>query len=731
MTISSDSPTIKTWLRPAIIIGLAAVWLAIGGGLGGSSIPKLSEEQEFDQAAFLPQKAESTEADAERALFDPAISFSAILFLDSVTGDEQVTQLGDFTRTVLEEPLVEGGPTIGDLTVGETFVARSADGKAAIAIVEFDFDRVLDTFDGEFAAQIIAEEFRAAWDDAGIEGDFYLTGGVGVFGDLIGAFGGIDSLLILVALAVVLAILLLVYRSPVLPFFVLTGAVVGLGTATLAVLAMARAGMIDLNGQSQGIMFILVVGATTDYSLLLVARYREELRRYASPYDAMKRAWSRSFAPITASAITVMLALLTLLFSNLTSNQALGPVAAMGIASAYITTLTFLPAILLLGGSRARWAFWPKKPTFHPEDVGHVDTLKAVEKQAGLWGRISRGVATHPRRVWIGALAGLGFFALFLPTFKASGVGDSDQVLGDVESIIGLEVLTQHFDAGTTSPIEIQADEALAAEVSAAALAVDGVSSAYVLTPLIVAGMPPALASDDPIVIDGRVAIDAVTTVAASTNEAKTIVEDIRVAVHAVDPSALVGGEAAVALDINKTTDRDITVIIPLVLLVILLTLMVLLRAIVAPILIVAANVLSFAATLGLSALVFNHLFHFPGSDSAVPLFAFVFLVALGVDYSIFLMSRAREESLQRGTREGIRRSLAVTGGVITSAGIVLAATFGALVVLPLLFLVQMAFIVAAGVLIDTLVVRTLLLPGLIYDIDRVSWWPWHARIKA
>jgi len=722
---------LKTWLRPVAFVSLAFVWLVIGGGLGGSSIPKLSEEQEFDQSAFLPQKAESTEADAERVVFDPATSFPAILLLDGITSDEQVDQLNGFTQAVLEEPLAEGGPTIGDLALSAPVVMLSTDGEAAVAIVEFDFERILDTVDGEFAASLIAQKIRADWDATGIEGDFYLTGGVGVFGDLIGAFGGIDSLLILVALAVVLVILLLVYRSPVLPFFVLSTAVVGLGTATLAVLGMARTGLIDLNGQSQGIMFILVVGATTDYSLLLVSRYREELRRYASPYDAMKRAWRRSLAPITASAVTVMLALLTLLFSNLTSNQALGPVAAMGIASAYITTLTFLPAILLLGGLRARWAFWPKKPTFHPEEVGHVDTLKAIEKHAGLWGKVSRGVATHPRRIWIGALVGLGVFAMFLPTFKASGVGDSDQVLGNVESITGLEVLTQHFDAGTTSPIEIQADEALAAEVVAAALGVDGVSSAYVLTPLIVAGMPPALASDTPIVIDGRVAIDAVTTVAASSNEAKGIVEDLRVAVHSVDPSALVGGDAAVALDVNKTTDRDITVIIPLVLLVILLVLVVLLRAIVAPLVIVGANVLSFAATLGLSALVFNHLFHFPGADSAVPLFAFVFLVALGVDYSIFLMSRAREETLQRGTREGIRRALAVTGGVITSAGIVLAATFGSLIVLPLLFLVQMAFIVAAGVLIDTLVVRTLLLPGLIYDIDRVAWWPWHKKIKV
>ncbi len=723
--------TCPVWVRPLIVISVAVLWCAIGGGVGGSSIPKLSEEQQYDTAAFLPQKVESTEAAGERSLFNPATTIPAILVVDNITSQDQTAELQAFVDDILDQSVTADGTTIGDLVVAPPQVMPSTDGQAVVAILEFDFDSVLVTTDGEFLASTIGTTIRDAWQESGNGGDFYLTGGVGFFADFIGAFGGIDSLLLFVALSVVLAILLLVYRSPVLPFYVLTTAVVGLGTAALAVLGMASSGIVDLNGQSQGIMFILVVGATTDYSLLLVARYREELRRYASPYDAMTRAWKRSFAPITASAVTVILALLTLIFSNLTSNQALGPVAATGILAAYLAALTFLPAILLIGGSHARYAFWPKRPTFHPEDVHHVDSLKTVEKHAGLWGRISRSVAEHPRRTWVAALVGLAVFAVFLPTFKASGVGDSDQILGDIESVDGLDVLAEHFDAGTTSPIQIHVDEAHAAEVMATVQSIDGISTVYELTPLIVQGMPPQIASDSPIVIDGRVAIDAVTNVAANTQEAKDIVVEVRDAVHAADPTALVGGDAAIALDTSTTTERDIRVIIPLVLLVIFLVLILLLRAVVAPLLIVVANVLSFAATLGLSALVFNHLFHFPGSDVAVPLFAFVFLVALGVDYSIFLMSRAREEALSRGTREGVRRALAVTGGVITSAGIVLASTFGALVVLPLLFLVQIAFIVAAGVLIDTLVVRTLLLPGLVYDIDRASWWPWHKAIRA
>jgi putative drug exporter of the RND superfamily len=723
--------TSRNWLRPALVLGLAFFWLVVGGGLGVATEAKLAEQQKYDTAAFLPQGAESTLESAALAPFKTSETFPAIVVLDNVTSPEQVAQLSAFATDVLAQPVTSDGQTIADFIVGTPYVAPSADGTAAMAVFNFGVDTVLTSVDGQFMAVYLSDAIRIAWADAGIQGDFYLTGGVGFFADSITAFGGIDGVLLYVALAIVFLVLLSVYRSPALPIFVLTAAILGLGAASLGVYAMAKSGIVDLNGQSQAIMTILVVGATTDYSLLLVSRYREELRRFASPYDAMRRAWRRSLAPITASAITVILGLLTLLFSNLLSNKALGPVAAMGIAGAYVSALTFLPAVLLIGGARARWVFWPKRPTFHKEKLDHVDSLKAVEAHAGVWGKVSRTVSIHPRRIWVVSLACLGILAMFLPTFKASGVGDTDMFLGKMESIDGLSVLSDHFDAGSTSPIEIVASDARRDQVIAAATSVQGVPTAYALTPQIIAGAPPQVVSDSPLVIDGRVAIDAVTTVASSSAEAKDLVEQVRVAVHAVDPTALVGGSAAVALDTNYTTARDLRVVIPLILAVILIVLMVLLRAIVAPLIIVGANVLSFAATIGLSAIVFNHLFHFIGSDTAVPLFGFVFLVALGVDYSIFLMSRAHEETLRRGSREGIRRALAVTGGVITSAGFVLAATFGALAVLPILFMVQIAFIVAAGVLIDTLVVRTLLVPGVVYDLDRVAWWPWNKGIKA
>ena len=718
----------RTWFRPAVVAAAVVAWLVVGA-VGGPIFGKLSQEQTFDTAAFLPQNAESTEEGLERANFVQADAVPAIFVLDQVTSPSQVAALLQFLEDSMALPIGDGPLTVGDIVTGDPVVFPSPDGTAVAAIVSVPLDVVFQQDGDEFVGIQAVDALRAAWDESGNEGDLYLTGPLGIFADSFTVFSGIEGILLVAAMSVVMVILLIVYRSPVLPFMVLATAGLALTGAGLGVYALAKAGVIEFNAQSQGIMSILVVGATTDYALLLVARYREELRRFASPYSAMKRAWRRSLAPIAASAVTVILCLLILLFSELSSNQSLGPVAAIGIALALVAALTFLPALLLIGGTRARWVFWPKRPAFHPEDVDRADTLAAVEEHAGIWGRVSRMVATRPRRTWVLAAVGLAIAASFLPTLRASGIGDDDVFLSPTESIDGLAIYEQHFTAGEASPIEITAAESSWEEVTATLQGIDGITTAYPLTPSAISGQP-SLEPESPVVVDGRVAINAVAEVNSSSQEAKDLIRVVRDAVHDVDPSALVGGTAAINLDVNLTTERDLTVIVPLVLAVILIVLTLLLRSLVAPLVIVAANVLSFAATLGISAIVFNHILRHPGSDSVVPLFGFVFLVALGVDYSIFLMSRGREEALQRGTREGIRRSLAVTGGVITSAGIVLAATFGAMAVLPILFMVQLAFIVAVGVLIDTLVVRTLLLPGLIHDLGRRSWWPWVGKIR-
>ncbi len=716
------------WFRPVLLAVVVAAWLGLSG-VGGAFFGKLSNEQSYDSASFLPKSAESTLEAAQRATFTTVNDLPAIVLLNDVTSPAQVAQLRQVLADAYTRPLASG-KTVGEVVDGDPIVLPSTDGTAVVAIVNLPFDQAFVQDGDSFLGIEIVDAIRAAWADSGNTGDFYVTGPLGVFADSFAVFGGIDGILLVVAMIVVLVILLIVYRSPVLPFFVLATAGTALSVAGFAVYALSRAGALTFNGQSQGIMSILVVGATTDYSLLLVSRYREELRRTESPYAAMKRAWRRSLAPIAASAVTVILCLLTLLVSDLASTQSLGPVSAIGIAFALVSALTFLPALLLIGGARARWVFWPGRPRFHPEDVDHVDTLAAVERHAGIWGRVSKGVATHPRRTWVAAAIGLAIAAAFLPTFKAGGVGDDQQFLKKSEALTGLEIYAQHFPAGQTSPIEITADAGAASAVVDAVSGIPGITSVAPLTPSLLAGGMPS-PGEAPAVVDGRVAINAISQVNSSSHEATQLVTVVRDAVHAADPTALVGGSAAANLDISKTTDRDISVVVPLVLLVIFVVLSLLLRALVAPVIIVVANVLSFAATIGISAIVFNHVLHHPGSDTAVPLFGFVFLVALGVDYSIFLMSRAREESLARGTREGIRRSLAVTGGVITSAGVVLAATFGSLAVLPVLFLVQIAFIVAFGVLLDTLVVRTLLIPGVIHDIGNRAWWPWTGKIRS
>jgi RND superfamily putative drug exporter len=313
--------------------------------------------------------------------------------------------------------------------------------------------------------------------------------------------------------------------------------------------------------------------------------------------------------------------------------------------------------------------------------------------------------------------------AAFVPTFQASGVSQTDTFRTDVDSVIGQRVLAQHFPAGSGSPAVIIAPGEDLARVVDVTEKVPGIAQVTVLRQQPGAAGAGA-ATGAPVVVDGRVQVRAVLQPAADTPQAQAVVQRLRTAVDQVGTDVLVGGQSAINLDVRTATDRDLRVIVPAVLVVILLVLALLLRSLVAPLLLVVANVLSFGATIGVSALVFNHLLDLPGADPAIPLYAFVFLVALGIDYSIFLMTRVREESRRRGTRTGVLVGLVVTGGVITSAGVVLAATFGALATLPLLFLLQIAFIVAFGVLLDTIVVRSLLVPALAHDLGRRTWWP-------
>ncbi|MGW5130037.1 MMPL family transporter [Streptomyces sp. NPDC004135] len=684
----STAPRRARWLVPLVLL---LVWLGVGGTLGPYA-GKLGEVATNDQAAFLPRSAESTRVLDARAAFDQAETVPAVVVWTAdgqrLTADRQA----EATRAVAAlagEPGVVGRPSPALL---------SDDREALQAVVQLEPDL------GDELPAVLDAVREAARDVPGTTAQ--LAGPAAGQADLSDAFAGIDGLLLGVALGAVLLILLLVYRSVLLPFLIILGSVFALGLACAVVYALAERDVVRVDGQVQGILSILVIGAATDYALLLAARFREELAVRGDRFKAARAAVRRSSGAITASAATVALGLLALLASDLTNNRALGPVGAIGIACAVLTTLTFLPAALALLG---RTAYWPSRPKPPRESA----------EGSGVWRRVAATVDGRPRRTWVVTALVLTACAAFAPSLSSRGVPLDEIFVDDAPSVAAQRTLGDHFPGGSGNPAVIIADADRTAEVTAAARSTDGVASAGAVS---ASGRP---GGGEPLVVDGRVRIDATLKAAADSDAAKATIERLRTRVHAVPGAdALVGGYTAQQYDTQQTAARDRTVIVPVVLAVILLILTALLRSLLVPVLLVATVGLNFLATLGVSALVFEHLLGFSGTDASVPLYGFVFLVALGVDYNIFLMSRVREEALTHGNRRGVLRGLTTTGGVITSAGVVLAATFAALMVIPLAFLVQIAFIVAFGVLLDTLVVRSLLVPALVIDIGPRAWWP-------
>ena len=675
------------WLLPAIV---ALLWLGAAGPLGSLG-GGLTDVQENDSAAFLPDSAESTRVTELQRSFQTSRSLPVILLWEGedTLDPQQLRQIADRVSQATR--------IAGDALTGEASPPiPSEDGEAVQAVLPVDPDL------GDRLPEVVAD-LRALDPVDGTTS--FVTGPGASFSDFADGFSGIDGLLLLAAFGVVLLILLVVYRSPLLPLLVIGTAGLALSASMAAAYLLAREGWIAVNGQSQGIASILVVGAATDYGLLLVARYREELRQEQSKYTAMRIALRQSWAPIVASGATVILGVLCLLASDLGSNRGLGPISAVSVLLAMVAALTFLPAVLVLLGRAAFWPFRPRYGTEHPRGRG--------------WDRVAALVGRRPGRVLIWSLVGLFVAAAFAPTFDAEGIPLSQAVRGGTESATGQEALARHYDAGGASPAVIITPADGWQDVAAAAGEVAGVASVAPFTGSDRPGQP-----GDPVVVDGLVRLDATLAEAPDSDQALTTVQDLRTAVSGADAAALVGGTTAGDLDTRETGARDLRVIVPSVLLVITLVLAVLLRSIVAPLLLVATVVLSVGATVGVAALLFDDVLGFPGSDPGILLVGFVFLVALGIDYNIFLMTRAREESAVHGTKDGVLRALSVTGGVITSAGLVLAATFGALAVLPLVLLSQLAFLVGFGVLLDTFVVRSLVVPAAVHLIGDRVWWP-------
>ncbi|MFG3712336.1 MMPL family transporter [Micromonospora sp. NPDC047730] len=678
-----------------VAVAVVLAWLVVGAVAGPFS-GRLGEVATNDNASFLPDDAEATRAQEMAGRFVARQTTPALVVYEragGITDADTQRAAADATRFAQVPGVV--GPLPPPIP--------SEDGQALQVVVP------IDDADGERIGTVV-EELRAiaGGDRDGLTVD--VAGPAGLLADLIEVFSAIDGTLLAVTLCVVLVILLVVYRSPILWIFPLLAAGMSFALAAVFVYLLADADVIKFNGQAQGILTVLVFGAGTDYALLLVARYREELHRHERPWDAMRTAWKGAAPAIVASAGTVIVSLLCLLLSSLNSNRALGPVAAIGIAATLLVMLTFLPALLVLGG---RWAFWPRRPRPDQADP---------RTEHGIWSRIAGFVARRARPVWVLTTLALAVLALGLTQLGATTLGQSDLFTERTDSVAGQEVIARHYPAGTGSPATIFTNQQAAGQVADAARGVPGVAA---VRPVTAHRTGPPDPNAPPTVVDGRVQLEATLADPPDSDGAERAVRELRAAVHAVPGSdSVVGGFTAINVDTSDASTRDRNVIIPVVLAVIAIILALLLRALLAPILLIATVLLSFAATLGLCALIFRHVLDFPGVDTSFPLFAFVFLVALGIDYNIFLMSRVREESVRRGTRAGVLTGLAVTGGVITSAGVVLAATFSALAVLPLVVLVELGVAVAVGVLLDTIVVRSLLVPALAYDIGPKLWWP-------
>ena len=701
------------WISIVVIIG----WLSIGG-ISGPVFSKISNVQENDNSAFLPQSAESTLASKITVKFSEQSSDllpTLLLAIGDVSpqgNPEAFAKLNAYAASLGEKVLPASKKALREYFIpGAPLQAiPSQDGKAALINVQLNSKIAGENIEDEPALPLIIEFIRADLEknfgSSSIE--THVTGPGGIFADLFGAFGSIDTQLLKTTLIVVALILIVVYRSPFLWIIPLFTAALALAFATMIVYYLAKANVIDLNGQTQGILDVLVLGAATDYALLLISRYREELHLHHSRFTAMRVALRGVVEPIVASGSTVIAGLMVLLLSDLSSNRGLGPVGSIGIACAMFAALTLLPSLLVLCG---RWIFWPKKPRFDSAD----------EKLSGLWAKVGDLVDRKPKPIWISTALLLVIFAGFSFTLKSDGLAQTDAFTTRPDSVIGLEKLGEHFPSGEGTPVEIVIKESDLQPSIAAISKVANVASVVPVTNFDRATMQP---TKEVKVVDGNVLLYATLEVPADSTEAKNTIPLIREAAKSVNETSLVGGQTAIGYDVDQSSRRDNRVIIPIVLLLIALILGLLLRSIFAAGLLLVTVVLSFFATLGVCALVFEHIFGFKGTDASFPLFAFVFLVALGIDYNIFLMTRVREEAQKLGTKAGVIKGLTVTGGVITSAGIVLAATFGVLGVLPLVFLAELGFAVAFGVLLDTIVVRSLLVPALVRILGKKIWWP-------
>ncbi|GAA2102419.1 MMPL family transporter [Actinomadura alba] len=669
----------------AVPAGRRAKWLVLVAWLvllfvAAPFAGKLFTAADNDRLEYLPKSAESTEVLKVQEQFPQGQVIPAMVVYQRDGGltvaDKQRVAADQQKLTREFAPKARAQPPV-----------VSTDGTALLYTVP------LVAAEGEQEGEVILDAVDGMRDRLGEPGaglDVKVAGPAGLSADEFLIFREMEFTLVLIPVVVVAILLLLIYRSPVLFLVPLFAVAAANQVGSASVYGLIKGPGMVVNSMATGVLTILIYGAGTDYALLLISRYREELGRHADRHEAMAEALRRSGGAILASAGTIALALLCLGVADLNSTRSLAPIGVLAVGSAVLAMMTLLPALLVIFG---RWVFWPRVP--HAGLSPHASRL---------WVRVGNLVTARPRVVWATTAAVLAVGMLGLTAFN---VPQQTRFTSPPDSLKGQNTISAHFAAGASNPVDVIANATQAEQVKAAA------RSAGVAT------------IEESGRSGGKVQLQATLAAEPDTAAERAAVERLREGLHAVPGAeAKVGGSAAIELDMVETTVRDSWLVIPLVLLAVLLVLFALLRALTLSLLLIATVVLSFGAAMGISTVLFEYVFNWTGQDAQLPQIAFVFLVALGVDYNIFLMSRVREESIRQGTRQGTITGLVSTGGVITSAGVVLAATFSVLITLPVVGFAEQGVVIGLGVLIDTFIVRSLLVPALTYDFGDRIWWP-------
>ncbi|MEY9891327.1 RND superfamily putative drug exporter [Catenulispora sp. MAP5-51] len=673
------------------------VWVLLIFALGGFA-SKLQGVEKNDSSSWLPKSAESTQELKLETAFHPSWVPAILLFerdsgltdADHAQIDKTVAALRDDAKPAAINMVVHNAILTQDVKDGPNA------GKAVQVIVPMDMGN-----DGWNKLPDTIKQIKAAMGPASAGEKAYVTGPMGEAADEANSFKNINGSLTGFTLLAVILILLVAYRSPILWFIPILSAGAALFVGEGIIYLLAKHAGLTVNGQSAFILIVLLIGAGTDYALLLIARYREELRRYEDRHEAMAHALHRAGPALVASSSTVAVSMLILLVAQMNSTKGMGPVLAIGVLVDLFAMMTLMPALVVICG---RWIFWPSKPTVGSEEP----------TQRGVWSRIGKRIAVRPRAVWIVTALLLLAGAAGMTQLHAHQMSSADSFVNKPDSVIGAQVQAQYFPPSSGQSLDIIGNADKVDAVTAALKTVPGIDPASVGTPSAVPHQ----------IVAGRFYLEAMPKDPADSSAAKHTVSLVRAAVHAVPGAdAKVGAGSAMLVDIDSASRHDSEWIIPITLIAVFIILGLLLRAFIAPLLLILTVILSLGASLGISALAFKA-FGWNGVDTSMPLYAFVFLVALGIDYNIFLMTRIREESVRRGTRRGALVGLSATGGVITWAGLVLAATFGVLAGLPIVTFAEIGFAVALGVLLDTMIVRSVLVTALTLDIGKRMWWP-------